>query len=145
MGVLGRTHDVHAGQLRPDLREHADHRAVDHMWLQELEICHVRVVALELDDLADLLQFLVYEGRIGVSFAVNDLQNLLSFLPAILLRQPTGRLWKEEQGAAEQNGRDHLYTPRNAERGIAVNGGRPVADEVHDHDSPARKLSAMGD
>ena len=50
------------GQLGPDLGKDTDVGPVDHVWLEELEVCHVCVVALEFAHVLDVLQFSHDEG-----------------------------------------------------------------------------------
>lgn len=58
-------------QLGPDLRENTNVGTVDHIGFEELEVGHVRVGALELNDLSDFCHLLVDERGVGIALGVN--------------------------------------------------------------------------
>lgn len=108
MGGGRGTHDIHAGQLRPDLREESDVGSVDHVWLEKLEIGYIGVVALEFAHILDLLYFAHDERAIWVAFAVHEGEHSASLLPAIFAREPTWGFREEYHSDKETNGGDHL-------------------------------------
>lgn len=58
-------------------------------------------------------------------------------LPALLSSQPTGGFGEERQSGEQDEGRDSLNTPGDAERGGALNAlGAAVGDQVHDENTP---------
>ena len=69
MGWL--THYVHACQLGPYLGEDTDVGSINHVWFEEFEESRIGIVALEFAHVFDVLQLPVYEGAVGVSFAVD--------------------------------------------------------------------------
>ena len=107
-------------QLRPDLREDADVGPVDHIRLEEFQERSVGVVTFEFAHALDILELLHHKRTVRVAFAVHESEHRVAFLPAILARQPPGRFGKEAHADEEQDGRHHLDTPRNPERGRAV-------------------------
>jgi hypothetical protein len=107
MGATGeRTihHDVHARKLRPDLSEHADMSAVNHVRLEQLEICDVGVISLKLTHFLDLLQFQLDERIIRITSAMNQGKDSMAVLPAILSCEPAWRFWQQEQHEEEEDG-----------------------------------------
>ncbi len=107
-GVLGRTHDVHAGQLRPDLCEEADVCSIDHVWLEKLKIGDIGVVALELAHILDFLHFTHNKRAVWVAFAVHKGKHSVSLIPAIFAGKPTRRFREEYHSDEETDGGDHL-------------------------------------
>ena len=89
-------HDVHARELRPDLRENADVSAVEHVRLKQFPVGDIAVSGLELAHLADIVEFVEHEWGIGVTLAVDESQHGMAVFPAVLACQPTWRLRKEE-------------------------------------------------
>ena len=73
MGMFmgSRTHYVHACQLGPYLGEDTDVGPVKHVWFEEFEERRIGIVPLEFAHVFDVLQLTVYEGTVGVSFAVD--------------------------------------------------------------------------
>jgi hypothetical protein len=112
--ILGElTHNVHSSQLGPDLREQTHHGSVQHPRLEQVNVSSVVEGALQLALLADILQLQSDEGVVSVTFAVNQCQDFMSLLPAVLASQPTGGFREEHHRKEEENGRDHLQTPGN--------------------------------
>ena len=64
-------HDVHAGELRPDLSEDANVGPVDHLGLEQLKVADISVSSLELDHVSDFLQLVVDEWGVSVTFGVD--------------------------------------------------------------------------
>ena len=125
-------HDVHAGELGPDLGENADVGAVDHLGLEELEVRYVGVVALELAHVFDFLQLGEDEAVVGVAFAVNEGQDGVAIFPAVLAGKPAGRLGEKEEHQTEENGWKHLQAPWDAEGGGTVDVRTAVGNVEHD-------------
>lgn len=113
-------HDVHTSKLGPDLSEDTDESTVEHLGLEQLQVRNVGVLALELAHLANLLHLSHDEGAVGVTVTVDQSQNRLTFLPAVLAGQPTRGLREPDHADEEEDGGDHLDTPGNAEDGGAV-------------------------
>ena len=122
-------HYVHACQLGPDLREDADVGPVDHVWFEELEERGVGVVAFEFANAFDVLEFLGDEGAVWVSLAVHESEHGMAVFPA-------GRLGEEAHADEEEDCRDHLDAPWDAECSGAVDFRTPVGDVEHNHDPP---------
>jgi hypothetical protein len=60
----------------------------------------------------------------------------VSFLPAVVLGEPSRRLGEEEETAEEDKTRDGLDAPCDAEGGGTIDAdGAAVGDEVHDEDT----------
>lgn len=110
---------IHAGQLRPDLSEDTNMSTVDHIRLEQLKIGCIGVLALELDDITNLLQLSLDPRMVEIALSMDKRNGAVSLIPAILLRQPTRRLRQEEHDDEEEESRKHLQTPRNAEAGRA--------------------------
>ncbi len=127
-------HHVHTGQLRPDLGEHADVSAVDHVGFEEVEVAGVGVIALKLAHLADLAQLGLDEDGVAVTLGVDQGQGLVALLPAVLLGQPSRALGHKEEGEEEDHGGDHLQTPRQTPGGGASEEAASVGDVEHDQD-----------
>lgn len=124
-------HDVHTRHLGPDLGEDTDVRAVDHRGFEQLQVANVGVVALELAHVLDLIIFQLHERGVRVALAVDQGQNSVALLPAVLTCQPTGRLRQDRHSEEEENGRDHLKAPGDTEGGGAVNEAAAVGDATH--------------
>ena len=77
-------------------------------------------MALELAHLTDLLHLSHDEGAVGIAVTVNEGQNGLALLPAVLAGQPTGGLGEPDHADEKEDGGDHLDTPGNTEDGSAV-------------------------
>ena len=127
---------VHTRQLRPDLREDADVGPVDHIWFEELDPRSISVIALKFTHVFDVLEFLHHKGAVRVAFSMDEGQDGVAFFPAVLAREPTGRFGQEAHADEQQDGRDHLQPPRNAECRGPVDLGAAVGDVEHDHDTP---------
>lgn len=123
-------------QLRPDLGEDPNVRAVDHVWLEELEVCNISIIAFELAHLADVSQLSHDKGSIAVPMAVNESEHVMSFLPTIFAGEPTRRFGKRHHSEEEDDCRNHLETPWNAECTGTVDKGTAVGDVEHDHNTP---------
>jgi len=82
---------IHSGKLTPNLDENTDMGTVDHPRLQKLEISNIGVLALKLDGFLDLLEFLCNPGVVSIAFAVDEDEDGLGLLPALLASEPTGR------------------------------------------------------
>lgn len=113
-------HNVHAGQLTPDLREHADVSTIDHVWLEQLKVRDISVATLEFTHVFDLLEFLKNEWSISVAFSMDEGQYSVAFLPAVFASQPSRAFRQEKQTEEEDDSREHLKTPWHAESGWAA-------------------------
>ena len=76
-------------QLRPDLSENANVGAVDHVRFEELKVAHVSIAALECAHVLDLLKFLHDEWCFAISFGVNESEDVVTILPAVLAGEPS--------------------------------------------------------
>lgn len=130
-------HDVHSGQLGPDLCEDADMCAVDHVRLNEFEVADVGVVALKLAHRLDFLVFAEDEGSVGVAVSVDKGENRKTLFPPVFAGEPAGGFRKNHHAEEEEDGRDHLQTPRDAEGGGTVDIAGSVGDVEHDHNAPS--------
>ena len=140
---IGLTHDVHAGQLRPDLCENSDVGTVDHVGLEEVKVGDVLVAGFKSAHLLDVAQLQGDQLAVGVALSVDQSENAVAFFPAVVAGEPTGRFRKEEHSDGKKESWDDLESPGNAERGWIGAGGGAVANEgasvanvVHDQDSP---------
>lgn len=82
-------HDVHTGQLTPDLGEDTDMGTVDHVGLEELEIGDISISSFKLADIPDLLQLSLDKGRVWVTVAVDQSENSVALLPPVLTGEPS--------------------------------------------------------
>lgn len=130
-------HHVHTRQLAPNLSEEANVSAVDVAGREELHIGHLLGLALNLKPLLDLLEFASNPWRVWIAVAVGENQDLLASLPAVLAGEPTGRLWEEHHAEEEDDRRNHLQSPWNAEGSWALDERAAVRDVEHDHDAPS--------
>ena len=128
-------HDIHAGELRPNLGKDADVGSVDHVGLEKLEVGNVGVAALELAHILDLFEFAEDEGIVLVAFGVDKSENLMRLLPAVTAGQPTRRFGHEHETQDQAKSRNHLQSPWNAKRGSAGEVGSSIRDVEHDHDT----------
>ena len=124
-------HYVHARELRPDLCEHADVRAVDHLRREKFPVGDIGVRSLKLDDFSDLSHLLLDEWRVNVAFGVDQSKHADGIFPPVLLGQPTRRLWQEDESEEEEDGGEHLETPWNSESCGAVEERTSVRDVEH--------------
>jgi len=111
--------------------------AVDVAGGEELNIADLLGLTLYVEPLLDLPILASNPGAVRVALAMGKHEYSLAFLPAVLGSEPTRRLGQKHHAEEENNGRNHLKCPRNAERG----GGTAdelagVGDVEHDHDSP---------
>jgi hypothetical protein len=85
-GLGGRTihHDVHAGELRPNLSENADVGTIDHVRLEQLEIGNVSIVPFKLAHLLDFLEFELDKGIVRIAFTMNQREHSVTVFPAVL-------------------------------------------------------------
>ena len=83
-------HDIHACQLRPDLREDTNVGPVDHVWLEELEERSVGVVAFEFAHSFYILEFLDNKRAVRVAFSVDEGEHGVTVFPAIFPCEPAG-------------------------------------------------------
>jgi hypothetical protein len=81
-------HNVHTSELRPDLGEDTDVEAIEHLRLEELLDGDVGVLPLELNHLLDLGHLEGDERRVGVTLAVDEGENLVALLPAVVTGEP---------------------------------------------------------
>jgi hypothetical protein len=77
-------HDVHAGQLAPDLCENANMETVQHPGAKELHEGHIGVLSFELDHLFDLLHLKGNKGCVWIAFSMDQGQDSMGFLPLIM-------------------------------------------------------------
>ena len=129
-------------------------RSIDHVWLEELEVCDVGVVLFEFDLVADLFELRAHKGCVRVALAMYEGKDIASVVPTVLSAEPTGRFRKEDHAAKEDNGWYHLKAPWDAERFGAIEEGTTILysgqygvglgkrgrlahrDVEHDHDAP---------
>lgn len=104
------------------------------------------MAALKLAHVLNVLQFVLDKRMVGVALAVDEAENLASFLPAIVASQPARGLGKRHHEEEEQEGRDHLETPGDAPVGSGVVGDVVASDEgaavrnvVHDENTPSNR------
>ena len=76
-------------------------RPVDVAWVEELPVCDIGIVALDLAVFLDLLIFTSDIWRVAIAFAVDQRKDLHALFPAILASQPARRLWKEDHADEE--------------------------------------------
>jgi hypothetical protein len=147
-------HHVHACQLGPDLSEDADVCPVDHIGLEELEVRDVGVLPFKFDLVADLFELRDHKGCVRIAFAVDEGEDVVRVVPAVLAAKPTGRLGQEDHTAEEDYCRDHLEAPRDTEGSGTFKERAPVLQDrehrkglscwewvaygnvEHDHDAP---------
>ena len=110
---------------------------------EEIEVGDVGVGTLELANVLDLLKLGNNEGVVGIALAVDESQDGVAVLPAVLASQPTRRFGEESHHATKEDGGDHLEGPRDTPRGSLVAEGIVLTDErasvrhvVHDQDTP---------
>ena len=84
-------HDVHTSELRPNLAESSDHGTVNHVGLEEIQVCNVGVSALKLAHVLDILEFVRDEGMVRITLAVDEGENGLAIFPSVLAGEPTRR------------------------------------------------------
>lgn len=89
--------------------------AVDHVGFKQLEIADIGIVALELAHVLDILELAVHPGAVRVALAVNEDEDGMAVFPSVLSRKPTGRFWERKHAEEEDDGRDHLEAPWDAE------------------------------
>ena len=114
------THDVHSAHLRPNLGEHGSHGPIDHLGTEQVDVGDVLVLAFKLAHVADILQLDGDKGGIHIALGMDVGQNLLTFLPAIPLCEPTGGFGEEEDSDVQEQSGDHLETPGQSPGGRTV-------------------------
>ena len=75
---------LHASELRPDLSEDTNVQTVDHVGLEELEVVDISILALEFAHVLNLLKLDLNKSVIAVTLAVDECENIVAVLPAIL-------------------------------------------------------------
>jgi hypothetical protein len=128
--------DVHSDQLRPDLGEDSDMCAPNHVRFDQLEIGNVGILSLEFTHVLNLSKLGLDEVVFQIVMSMNKSENLMAVLPSILLCEPAGRLWQNEEAEEEQNGGNHLKTPWQSESGVATNEGATARNIEHDENAP---------
>ena len=116
--------------------------SVDHVGFNELEIRNIGVIAFEFAHVFDFFEFADYEWVGPIALGMYESYDPFGFLPAVFLGEPTGRFGKEDQGKEEQNCRDHLEAPWDAEGGCGIGGAETdftgaIGDVEHDHNTPS--------
>lgn len=121
-------HDVHAGELGPDLHENPDDGSVEHTRTQELKVRGVVSFGFDLDPLSDFVELANDKGTVRITMTVGESKHCTSLLPAVLRCQPARRLGEEDHAEEEQDGGDHLQSPGSTEGTSAVDEATAVAD-----------------
>jgi hypothetical protein len=70
---------------------------------------------------------------------MDQCQCIESFFPTAVFGKPTWGFGEEEKAEEEQNGRNHLETPRYSESCGTFDKTTPVTDVEHDHDTPSNR------
>ena len=113
-------HHIHTRQLRPDLSEHANVRAVDVLRVEQFPVGDVGKLCFERTSCLDVFQLVLNEWAIGITLAVNQSQDSVALFPSVLASEPARRLWHEDHEAEQENGGQHLDAPSEIESQLTV-------------------------
>ena len=108
-------HHIHAGKLRPDLREQTNVSSVNVARVEELPVRDIRVVAFKLAVRFNLLILACNKRGVPVTFTMDESQDGHCFFPAIFAREPARTFWKEHHADEQEEAWDSLQTPRDSE------------------------------
>lgn len=111
-------------------------RTVDHVWFEELEICHVGIVTLKLAHVSDLCQLDLDELIVQVALGVDQGEDVVAFVPSVLSGKPARRFRQEEKPNEQTQRGQHLQAPGHTEGGDAIDIAGSIGDIEHDHDTP---------
>lgn len=107
-------HDVHAAELRPGLDAHAQHDALEHALGDQGLVAADGLRPLKLEGLFDLL-VLGQDLWVGGIAVVEAGQYVQGLFPPVLGGQPPRAVGQEKEADKEDDGREHLHAPRDAE------------------------------
>lgn len=92
----GLTHDVHSAELRPHLNTHSKNNTLEDTGFREFSVRRNSFLAFKTNDLLDLLILRKHLRVVKISASVDVGENTESFIPSVLVGQPTWGFWEEE-------------------------------------------------
>jgi hypothetical protein len=78
------THDVHTGQLGPDLSEQSDVCSVDVAGGEEIPVANLLALAFDFEPILDLLEFPSDQWAVRIALSKGEDEDLLTGIPPIL-------------------------------------------------------------
>ena len=146
-------HNVYACQLGPDLNKNTYLSTIDHVWLEQLGIDNICVIAFKFDHFTDFRNLLDNEWRVLIATSMDykcfisidsgeyeslhtKSKHVNGFIPASLLGEPPRRSWEEDHGGIENDSWKNLKNPWESECSSTFNKGCSITDIEHYENSP---------
>jgi len=129
-------HNVHPGQLTPDLRKDPNVQPSQHLRLEQLPKAHICIPFLKINHLPNFAQFKQHKRCIRIALSMDQGKHVMAFFPFVVAREPARRLGKQHDSKEQEHRGEHLQAPGDAPSGGAGEIGAAVGDVEHDEDAP---------